>query len=161
MKPADKIDPEGNFPRSDLSDEENNKRRAKLGDGGAWNTDATFNALAKSPFHTFRRMSYQCGLLLDHDSCDRRIHYRFKKFKSESIDASTGIRKIEFEDYEWNTTFESIQIEGGSQSRGNTPEGSPCQCMCHDTPRRPVGRMSISDKLDPHQLSEEDKKKLV
>jgi hypothetical protein len=158
-RPED-LDPENRFPRSDLSDEENNKRRMQLTDGGAWKTDATFNALAKGPFN-LRKRSYQCAIELACANCDGRIHYKFRKIKSETIDAQTGRRDILFEDYEWNTEFESIMVNGGSQNRGNTPEGSKCECFCHDPkPKRNGSRLVVTPTGGMKELSYEERKKL-
>jgi hypothetical protein len=134
--PIDKVDPEGKYPRSDLSDEENNKRRAKLTDGGAWASDAAFNNLSKQEGLILKRRSYQCAIELNCAGCDGTIHYRFKKFKTETIDFNTGQKKMEYEDYEWNTEFESIMLtNGATQNRINTPEGSKCECLfCHGRP---------------------------
>lgn len=161
MKPSD-LDPEDRFPRSDLSDEENNKRRMKLTDGGAWKTDETFKALEKGPYG-LRKRSYQCAIELACANCDGRIHYKFRKEKSRVIDFKTGIERTEFQDYEWNTAFESVMINCGTQDRINTPEDSKCECFCHDPkPNRNGKEPRIGTNYDhtKHELSLEDKKQL-
>ena len=102
---------------------------------GIWDDDPAFKRLAEDKFMRLKRLSWQCSNLMCAE-CDGFIHYRFKKVKAEYIDAKTGKKHQEIEDFEWDTEFESVQLEGGAtQNRYNTPEGSKCECHhCHGRP---------------------------
>jgi hypothetical protein len=117
----------------------------------AWKDDAAFKNLANNKGLGFHRLSYAC-FSLNCIECDGKIHYKLKKevkgFKGKIVDgklestwhgpyrsAETGEMKgeKEFEEVMWDTTQESVQIEGGvTQNPINTPEGSKCECHhCH------------------------------
>lgn len=102
---------------------------------GLWDDDHTFKRLSEDKFLRLKRLSWQCSNLMC-DQCDGFIHYEFKKVKSEYIDARTGKKHQEIENFKWDTEFESVQLEGGqTQNRENTPEGSRCECHhCHGRP---------------------------
>lgn len=114
---------------------------------GIWDDDPAFKALANNKSLTLKRLSWQCSNLMC-DQCDGFIHYRFKKVKSEYIDARTGKKHQEIEDFEWNTEFESVQLEGGQiQDKYNTPEGSKCECHhCHGRPGYDKWKKKMQEK---------------
>jgi len=110
-----------------------------------WSKDPAFKGLADSGMR-LRRLSWHCANFKCIE-CDGKIHYKFKKefrgvrdgkFYGLYRNAMSGEMEGEqlFEDYVWDTEFESVQLDGGqSQNPINTPEGSTCQCHhCHGRP---------------------------
>lgn len=114
---------------------------------GIWDKDPTFKSLGNNKDIHLRRLSWHCANLMCAD-CDGKIHYRFKKLRTESVDATTGKVTQEFEDYKWDTEFESVQIDGGqTQNEINTPEGSQCECHhCHGRPGYDRWKKAVHEK---------------
>lgn len=137
--------------------------------------DPTFKALSSNKDIHTKRLSWQCANLLC-AQCDGFIHYKFKKVKTEYFNLKTGRKEQEIEDFEWDTEFNQVQIDGGQiQTKENTPEGSRCECHhCHGRPRykewvegqgQPfsIGKITITDQTKGYtqkELSDEERDKL-
>jgi len=136
---------------------------------GLWDDDPAFNAIANNKDLKLKRLSWQCSNLLCIE-CDGKIHYKVKRVVSETIDARTGIRTPVWEEFEWDTEMQSIQLESGAtQNKFNTPEGSICECqMCHGRPGyddwkarggKPK-KLAKPSKYKQNELSKEEKEGL-
>ena len=140
---------------------------------GNWDDDPAFKNLANNKFMKLNRLSWQCSNLMC-EECDGFIHYKFKKVKAEYINAKTGKKEQEIEDFEWDTNHDSVQLEGGAnQDKFNTPEGSRCECHhCHGRPGYDKWKSQILNAKDvaksvpispyykQNELSDEEKKNL-
>lgn len=93
--------------------------------------DESFKNLSKREGMMLSRLSWHCANF-ECEACDGRIRYNVKRFRYKEFNAKTGATEDKFEEFEWNTEFQSVQLEGGvKQNRENTPEGSRCECFCH------------------------------
>ena len=135
-----------------------------------WADDKAFKNLANNRDLLLHKLSWHCASL-ECEACDGAVHYHIKQFRYREFDAKTGQTKDVYDEFEWNTEFQSVQLEGGvSQNRENTPEGTKCECFCHRQktehrrivdaiPALPSKLKSTGKKLH-EMLSAEEKKKL-
>lgn len=116
-----------------------------------WKDDLAFRALSENKGLTLKRLSWHCANFLCGE-CDGKIHYHLKKFKTQTISATTGKTTTEWEECNWDTDFESVQLtDGSTQNKQNTPEGSRCECMlCHGRPGYDEWKAE-QEKLGPSQ----------
>lgn len=126
----------------------------------AWDDDTAFKNISENKFVHFKRLSWQCSQLLC-DQCDGFIHYKFKLLKPQVFNMETGKTEDEIIDFEWDTDFESVMIDGGqNQNIQNTPEGSKCECHhCHIRKAK-VNESIDKSKYKQRQLSKKEKEDL-
>jgi hypothetical protein len=127
-----------------------------------WEDDSAFKNLSRKEGLMLSKLSWHCASM-ECEACDGRIRYHVRRFKYTEWDAKTGKTEDKFEEFEWDTSFQSVQLEGGViQSRENTPEGSRCECFCHRTKKisgdHPVVRRSIGEMVIEPYVQREGKK---
>lgn len=120
--------------------------------------DRSFKNLSNREGLNLHRLSYFCQQALCPE-CPGKISY--KKVK-EKVGYDPDTKKFygpqgderKFED--WDPEFDSVQLKGDIQTKINTPEGSKCECFCHESKRKPRN----ASRYIMNELSESEKKKL-
>jgi hypothetical protein len=129
-----------------------------------WKDDKSFENVSNREGLILHRLSWHCASL-ECEACDGRVRYHVKRFKYNEFNAKTGETVPKFEEFEWDTDFQSVQLTGGIiQSRENTPEGSRCECFCHRKmeggPRKSIPFVRREGKTVHELLSPEERKSL-